>query len=46
MKIEYPLLQGKCKTCYLKCFRLEDPNFKGVFRCDYYMKENRFLKKS
>ena len=37
MKIKYPELIGKCKTCELGCQRLEDINFKGVFRCQYYI---------
>ncbi len=38
-KIKYPPLEGKCKTCLFKCGRVEDPNFKGVWRCEYYMEE-------
>ena len=36
MKYNYPPLEGICKTCLYKCFRCEDPNFKGVWRCKYY----------
>ena len=32
-------LKGICKTCYLKCFRCESPEFNGVWRCQYYMQE-------
>ena len=34
MKYGYKELKGKCKTC-LGCNRLEDINFKGVYRCGY-----------
>ena len=34
MKYGYRELVGKCKTC-LGCNRLEDINFKGVYRCEY-----------
>ena len=27
-------LKGLCKHC-LGCNKLEDPNFKGVYRCEY-----------
>lgn len=30
----YPKLKGLCKNC-LGCNRLEDPNFEGVYRCEY-----------
>lgn len=36
MKYGYKELKGKCKTCYLKCFRLEPLEFNGVERCEYY----------
>lgn len=39
MKIKYPELIGKCKTC-LGCQRLEQEDFKGVYRCQYYI-ENK-----
>lgn len=39
MKYNYEPLQGKCKTCLYKCFRVEDPNFKGIWRCKYYKGE-------
>lgn len=31
-------LIGKCKNC-LGCNRLEDPNFTGVYRCEYSTEE-------
>ena len=37
MKVKYPELIGKCKTCKFGCNRLEDVNFKGVYRCQYYI---------
>lgn len=36
MKIKYPELIGKCKTCKYGCQRLEQQDFKGVYRCQYY----------
>ena len=39
MKYGYKELKGKCKTCYLKCFRLEPLEFNGVERCEYYTEE-------
>lgn len=39
MKYGYRELKGKCKTCYLKCFRVETLEFNGVERCEYYSKE-------
>ncbi len=36
MKEKYPPLEGICKKCELKCGRVEDINFKGIWRCDYY----------
>lgn len=41
MDIKYPPLEGKCKSCLYKCGRVEDPSFKGVYRCEYYMKKNK-----
>lgn len=38
-KPKYPELQHKCKTCYLKCGRVENPEFIGVYRCEYYTEE-------
>ena len=35
MKYDYKPLQGICIKC-LGCMRLEDENFKGIWRCDYY----------
>ena len=40
MKEKYPELEGLCKDCLYKCFRCEDINFKGIWRCLYYIKEN------
>lgn len=43
MKYNYPPLSGICVKC-LGCMRLEDENFKGIWRCDYYKEakdENR-----
>ena len=31
--MKYPPLTGLCKTCEYKCFRCEDPNFRGVYNC-------------
>lgn len=31
------MLETKCSTC-LGCNRLEDINFKGVYRCNNYIK--------
>ena len=36
MKIEYKKLKGKCKNCMLGCYRLEDPEFTGIYSCEYY----------
>lgn len=41
--MSYKELQGVCKKC-LGCQRLEDENFKGIWRCEYYKEakdENR-----
>ena len=38
-KPKYPELKGKCKNCTLGCYRLEDPNFTGIYRCEYYTEE-------
>jgi hypothetical protein len=32
--IKYPEIKGLCKKC-LGCNRLEDYNFRGVYRCEY-----------
>ena len=48
MKYDYKLLQGICIKC-LGCMRLEDENFKGIWRCDYYKEakdEQRRMDKS
>lgn len=39
MKYGYKELKGKCKTCYLKCGRVEALEFNGVERCEYYTEE-------
>ncbi len=41
MKYGYFPLMGLCKDCLYKCFRVEDPNFKGIYRCNYYIKEKK-----
>ena len=37
MKYGYGEVMGKCRDCY-GCSRQELPEFKGVFRCDNYIK--------
>ena len=37
MEYEYKELIGKCKTCLFGCVRIEDINFNGVYRCEYYI---------
>lgn len=37
MKYGYKELNGKCATCLYKCGRVEDINFNGVERCEYYI---------
>lgn len=39
--MKYPELKGKCKECYLKCFRVESPEFEGILRCDYFTEEEK-----
>lgn len=39
IKAKYPELKGKCKICELGCFRLEDENFTGIYRCEYFTEE-------
>lgn len=39
MKYGYKELKGKCKSCYLKCFRVEPLEFNGIERCEYYTEE-------
>jgi hypothetical protein len=39
MKYGYKELKEKCKTCLYKCGRVEDINFNGIERCEYYIKE-------
>lgn len=41
MKYGYKELKGKCKTCYLKCGRVEALEFNGVERCEYYTEEEK-----
>lgn len=36
-------METKCKTCY-GCNRLEDVNFKEVYRCENYVKYERINK--
>jgi len=38
--MKYPPLKSPCKECELKCFRVENPNFKGDKNCKYAEKEN------
>lgn len=38
---QYKTLKGLCNTCLYGCQRLEDKDFKGVYRCEYYIKENK-----
>ncbi len=40
MKRNYPQLIGKCAKC-LGCNRLIDENFKGVWRCEYYIEKEQ-----
>lgn len=47
-KVKYPPLEGLCKKCELKCGRVGEPSFKGIWRCDYYKEakdEQQFSKK-
>lgn len=37
--MKYPELKGKCKECELGCFRLESPEFEGIYRCEYFTEE-------
>lgn len=39
MKYNYQPLCGICAKCKYKCGRLEEPNFKGIWRCEYYIEE-------
>ena len=39
------MLETKCSTC-LGCNRLEDKNFKEVYRCENYMKGRGEQRKS
>lgn len=38
MKYNYPPIETKCEKC-LGCNRLEDENFKGIWRCKYFIEE-------
>ena len=38
--MKYPELMNLCKKC-IGCNRLEDINFKGIYRCQYYTEEVR-----
>ena len=38
---KYKELKGLCNTCLYGCQRLEDKDFNGVYRCEYYIKENK-----
>ena len=33
--MKYQKLIGVCKDCVYKCFRCEDPNFVGVYKCKW-----------
>lgn len=33
--VKYPPLEGLCKRCKYKCFRVENPNFRGTNECKY-----------
>ena len=37
--MKYEELKGKCKVCLFKCGRVEDVNFNGIERCQYYTEE-------
>lgn len=37
--MKYPPLLCKEGHCIYKCFRCEDPNFKGVTECEYIQQE-------
>jgi len=47
MKYNYSPISGICAKC-LGCMRLEQENFKGIWRCEYYKEakdEQQFSKK-
>lgn len=33
--MKYKPLEEPCKSCYLKCFRVEDPNFTKDDKCKW-----------
>ena len=37
--MKYKELKGLCKECVFKCGRVADPNFTGVYQCEYVTKE-------
>ena len=39
--MKYKPLMGLCKDCLYKCFRVEEPSFIGVYKCKYYLKEQK-----
>lgn len=41
MKTKYPPLEGVCRDCEYKCFRVEDINFRGVRECKYTQNEEK-----
>lgn len=41
MKYNYSPLGGICVNCQFKCGRCEDINFKGVWRCEYYIEKEK-----
>ena len=45
--MKYPELQEPCLSCYLKCFRVEDPTFikdeKCRYRTNYFNKVKEIL---
>lgn len=43
--MKYPPLIGLCKDC-LGCQRLEDPNFRGVYKCRYVEKPGKIKEMS
>lgn len=38
--MKYPKLEEPCLSCYLKCFRVEDPKFISDKNCRWQEKEN------
>lgn len=40
--MKYPPLEEPCKSCYLKCGRVEDPTFVKDEKCKYAEKENKY----